>query len=270
MVSYSVWSATGGDGDGGAVQVRVPEDGVQAHATAAAPPPRSDLGRIDERPPLQQLVDRRGLLGRGHDADLAMDGLPPLAAAGHVRAAVVHAGDDEPVLREHPVPQPAGAGPGVPHRLAVRLAVDVHEQRQFRGRIDFRRLHAPPVQCDTVADRHLHERDLRPLQGGYFLPQFGVVGQRADGGQVAQPHQVHHRRRGEVRPGCEPPTSRPGRCRTRASRLASPGSALRFCCHPASPGTGTAGWRSSARPRSKATRRPRPRLQRTSRRTRPS
>lgn len=123
---------------------------------------------------LEQLAHGGGLFGRMQDADLAMDYLAELAAAWRHRATIIDARDDVALLSQQPMPHPAFAGPAVPHRLAVRLAIDVDHQWIFLVGllVEVGWLQAPRIKLDSVADVHARELDGRLFERIEFRHSF--------------------------------------------------------------------------------------------------
>ena len=67
------------------------------------------------------------------DADLAVNAFSPRPAPRSHRAPVINTGDPVALLCEQPVPKAPRSLPGIPHRLPVRFAVDVEQERMLPG-----------------------------------------------------------------------------------------------------------------------------------------
>ena len=96
-----------------------------------------------------------------------------------------------------PVPEVDLAPPAVDHVLGGRLAVDVDEDGILLGRVEARRLQAPAVEHDALAD--LDAEELAPIarQGVQLGPELRVAGQRLHDLVVGQAHQLGDRRPAE-------------------------------------------------------------------------
>ena len=196
-----------GDGDARVVKLGVAEHHVQRHRTAAAPSPDAHAIGVEVRAIGQHGAQPGGLVSRGHHADLPVDRLAPVAPARGRGAMVVHAGNDISLLRHQQVPHVgiAVGAPVVDHRLAGRLAIDVHQQRVALLRVEVRREHHPRVERHPVADIDGEEFDVALRRGGQVGAGAGIVDDHLPVGMVGQGDQRPGRRIVEARPGVDRP-----------------------------------------------------------------
>ena len=187
------------DGDAGVVEVRITEERIKRHRAAAAPAPHTHAISIQIRPILQHLPYRRRLILGGEDAHLPVNTLAPGIAARRGGAAVVDAHHHVTLLRQHPVPHPAGAGPAIHGRLSGRFAVHVNEERILFRTIQLWRQHGVGVHLHAPTDIDLEKLALRLRQRLHFGTQRFVVFEHAHrlvGGQLDQ---LRNRRRLDAR-----------------------------------------------------------------------
>src|SRR3954462_1311983 len=90
---------------------------------------------------------------------LVVQRLSPSATFGPRRAAVIDAGDDVTLLREHHMPEPVDAAVAVDNGLTPWLTVDEEQNRIFLRRVEVRRFHHPRIELYTLADVDLEELD---------------------------------------------------------------------------------------------------------------
>ncbi len=126
------------------------EHRAEGTAATAGPTPDTNSFGVEKRVFFQQCSGGVGVVIGIDCTKLEVRTFSPGVPFGRIRTTRVDAANDEALLGEHGVPKGSWSAPGIFDGLAVRLAVDVHEERVFLRGVEVGRGDHVGVELEAV------------------------------------------------------------------------------------------------------------------------